>query len=193
MRLCISVLLILAIPLAAHSEDNTSRVRKAIERSTLDQPGTKPFHLKATLAPSFERDRDSNRTGSVEIWWSSPTQWKRDLTVPGFHLVEIADGPRHWQHAEGDYFPEWLREISTAIIQPVPNRDQVLAQIKTAEVRSILGSTYFSWMEFGANGDTHKAMGAGITLTDNSGLLAYGGGFPSAAFGCCGNGSSSYS
>jgi hypothetical protein len=32
-------------------------------------------------------------------------------------------------------------------------------------------------MEFGANGDTHKAMGAGITLTDNSGLLAYGGGF----------------
>jgi hypothetical protein len=169
MRLCLTVLLLLAIPLAAHAEDNTSRVRKAIERSTLDQPGTKPFHLKATLAPSFERDKASDRTGTIEIWWYSPTQWKRDLAIPGFHLVEISDGSHHWQHSEGDYFPEWLREIAVAIIQPVPNRDQVLAHIKTAEVRTIRYSTYLNWMAFSSNG-------AGITIDDNSGLLVHGGG-----------------
>jgi len=32
-------------------------------------------------------------------------------------------------------------------------------------------------MELSASGATKKAMGAGITLTDNSGLLSYGGGF----------------
>jgi hypothetical protein len=176
MRLCLPALLLLALPLAAHSEDNASRVRKAIERSTLDQPGTKPFHLKATLAPSRPSDDSSDRIGTIEIWWASPTQWKRDLAIPGFHLVEITDGTGHWQHTDGDYFPEWLREIALSLIQPVPNRDQVLSRIKTAEVRTILGSTYFSWMEFSSNGETSKAMGAGLTLTDNSGLLAFGSG-----------------
>ncbi|WP_035352132.1 hypothetical protein [Edaphobacter aggregans] len=177
MRLKLLVGLLLSISLTAHSEDNVSRVRKAIERSTLDQPKTPPFHLKATLVPSLERDRASNRTGTIEIWWASPTQWKRDLAVAGFRLIEITDGSRHWQHTEGDYFPEWLREISIALIEPVPNRDAVLAKVKTAEVHSILGTTHFSWMEFSSNGDTTKAMGAGITINDNSGLLAHGGGF----------------
>lgn len=177
MRLFLLVPLLLAVPLVAHSEDNISRVRKSIERSTLDQPRTRPFHLQATLAPSFDHDHDSGRSGTVEIWWVSPTQWKRDLTAPGFHLVEIADGPRHWQHSESDYFPEWLREIAIAIVQPVPNRDQVLAHVKTAEVRSSFGTTHFSWMEFSSNGETSKAMGAGISLNDNSSLLSYGSGF----------------
>ena len=96
--------------------------------------------------------------------------------IPGFHLTEITDGPRHWQHSEGDYFPSGSARSPIAIVQPVPNRDRVLDRIKTAEVRSILGSS-FSWMEFSSSGDTRKAMGAALTLTDNSGLLAHGGGF----------------
>ena len=58
------------LPLALHAENSVGRVKKAVERVTLDQPGTKPFHLKAVLAPSFARDKDSARTGEVEIWWA---------------------------------------------------------------------------------------------------------------------------
>jgi len=177
MRLGLIVVLLLSVSLTAHSEDNASRVRKAIEHSTLDQSGIPPFHLKAILSPSFERDRDSNRNGTVEIWWASPTQWKRNLTGPGFHFVEITDGTRHWQHTEGDYFPEWLRELSVAIIRPVTDRDQFFAHIKTAEVSTMMGTTHFSWMEFSSNGTISKAMGAGLTIYDNSGLLFYGSGF----------------
>ncbi len=177
MRATLTIALLLSLSFSVQAENNISPVRKAIDRCTLDQPGTKPFHLVATVAPSFGRDSASNRRGSIEIWWSSPTQWKRDLTIPGFHLVEIADGPHHWQHSEGDYFPEWLREISIAVIQPVPNRDQILTRLKTAEVRSSLDTTYFSWMEFSSNGSTTKAMGAGVALANNSGLLAHGTGF----------------
>ena len=177
MRLGLVIVLLLSVSLTARPEDNVSRVRKAIERSSLDQSGTPPFHLKATFSPSVERDRDSNRNGTIEIWWASPTQWKRDLATPGFHLTEITDGTRHWQHTEGEYLPEWLRELSVAIIRPVPDQEQLFAHVKTAEIRSMMGSTHFSWMEFSTNGTTSKAMGAGITIHDNSGSLSYGSGF----------------
>ena len=66
--------LLLLVPLlslytTARAEDPVNLVRKAVARSTLNQPGTKPFHLKADFEPSFERDKDSGRTGDIEIWW----------------------------------------------------------------------------------------------------------------------------
>lgn len=97
---------LLVWPTLGRGENLVKEVKKAIERSTLDQSGTKPFHLRATLAPSFERDKNSGRTGDVEIWWASPTQWKRDVRSPEFHQIEIVNGARDWQKNEGDYFPE---------------------------------------------------------------------------------------
>ena len=94
-----------ALSAIAKSKDDATIVRKAVERSTLNQRGTKPFHLKAVLAPSFERDRDSGRTGEVEIWWESPTRYRRELRSPEFHQIDIVDGTREWQKNEGDYFP----------------------------------------------------------------------------------------
>jgi len=96
----------------------------------MNQAGTKPFHLKAVLAPSFERDKDSGRTGDVEIWWSSPTRWRREVRSPGFHQIDIMDGGHEWQKNEGDYFPEWLREVSVELVSPVPFLDQVLEQVR---------------------------------------------------------------
>jgi hypothetical protein len=66
-----------------HAEDLAGRITKAAQKSTLDQPGTKPFHLKAVLAPSNARDNDSGRTGEIEVWWKSPTVWRRELRCPG--------------------------------------------------------------------------------------------------------------
>lgn len=107
------------LPFSTNSEDLANTVKKAVEKATLNQPGTHPFHLKATYAPSFERDKGTNRNGTIEFWWQSPTQWRREVTSPDFHQVEIVDGDRRWQHNDGDYFPEWLRELAIAIVQPV--------------------------------------------------------------------------
>ena len=96
----------------------TGQVKKAVEKITLDQPGTKPFHLKAAYTPSFERDKESHRTGDVEIWWESPTRWRREVRSPEFHQIVIVDGARQLQKNEGDYFPEWRRELA------VPSFDQ---------------------------------------------------------------------
>jgi hypothetical protein len=165
---------ILGMSASARADNPVNTVRKAVERSTLNQPGTKPFHLKAVLAPSFERDRESNRTGEVEIWWASPTQWRREVRSPEFHQIAIVNGQREWQKNEGDYFPEWLRETCVALIEPIPSLDQVLQQVKESEVRRLLGTTHFSWAIMSTDGNVEKGMGAGISVKDSTGLLLYG-------------------
>jgi Gram-negative bacterial TonB protein C-terminal len=153
-------------------KDDASKVRKVIERSTLNQPGTKPFHLRATIAPS-RADRGAERTGDVEIWWTSPTQWRREVRSPDFHQIDIVNGGRESQKNEGDYFPEWLRETAVALIDPVPYPDQALKMVNEADVKTMFGSTYYSWMSMSSDGTVEKGMGATIAITDATGLLFY--------------------
>ncbi len=86
------------------------------------------------------------------------------------------NGGQEWQKNEGDYFPEWLRETSVALIEPVPALDQVLQQVKEAEVRRLMGTTHFSWAIMSTDGNVEKGMGAGISVTDSTGLLEGGSG-----------------
>jgi len=167
---------VLGSSVLGHTDDQEKVVKKAVARSTLNQAGTKPFHLKAALAPSFERDRGLNRTGEVEIWWASPTQWKREVRSPEFHQIAIMNGGREWQKNEGGYFPEWLRETSVALIEPVPSLDHVLEQVQEADVKRLMGTTHFSWSEMSTDGNVEKGMGAGVAVTDSTGLLEGGSG-----------------
>lgn len=163
-------------PTFAYAENLAKDIKKAVERSTLDQPGTKPFHLKAELAPSFERDKQSGRTGQVEIWWASPTQWKREVRSPEFHQIEIVDGAHDWQKNEGDYFPEWLQETAVELVKPVPPLDQVLEQVKDAEVRHIGPMININWTTPSGTADIPNILRSWVALQDTTGLLLYGGG-----------------
>lgn len=171
------LVLLLGFTTFAFAKSDTDLVKKAVERSTLDQPGTKPFHLRATLAPSRDSDRGSNRTGEVEIWWASPTQWRREVRSPEFHQIAIVNGGHEWQKNEGLYFPEWLRETAVALVEPVPDLDQALRHVKDADVKRMAGSTYFSWTTISSDGNVKSGIGATIAITDSTGLLFYGGDF----------------
>jgi hypothetical protein len=175
-------LLLLLFLAPSQAEDVSGKIKKAVERVTLDQPGTKPFHLKATLAPSFERDKDSGRTGSVEIWWMSPTRWRREVRSPEFHQIEVADGDHDWQKNEGDYFPEWLRQVAIELIRPVPALDEVLAHVKSAQMRDFskinpaLGQLNVDWVTDTGTVEVHNISRSSVAINPNSGLLLYGGG-----------------
>ena len=172
--LCVNLLCTAHLP----AEDLSGEVKKAVERSTLDQPGTKPFHLKSTFAPSQERDKGTNRVGEIEIWWQSPTKWRREVRCPEFHQIEIQDSDRRWERSEGDYFPDWLRELALALIRPVPLPTDVLSKrVKTAEVRHFRDlQTNINW-ESTTGFDNEQANGKGyVALTDKTGLLFYTGG-----------------
>jgi len=175
-RCLVAFLIGLSFVAGAARADDVARVRDAVKHSTLDQPGTRPFHLKAVLAPTYERDRTSGRTGEVEIWWASPTRFRREVRSPEFHQIEIVDGKDRWQKNEGDFYPEWLRVMSTELVRPVPPLDEVLRLVKVADVKRTAGSTYFSWNEMSTDGTVEKAIGATVAVTDQTGLLLYGGG-----------------
>ena len=161
---------------SARSEDLVRLVKKAADLCTLDQPKTNPFHLKATLAPTSGRIVDSDRRGEVEIWWVSPSQWRREVRSPQFHQVQVVNGTRVWQKNEGEYFPEWLRETSIALIHPVPLTNEVLEQVRTAKVQRLMGNTYLSWAMMSGDGVVQKGLGAGISVTNGTGVLFTAGG-----------------
>lgn len=161
----------------ARAEDPSAMVKKAVEKSTLDQQGTRPFHLKATCAPTNARDNDSHRTGEIEIWWQSPTKWRREVRSPEFHQIAIMDGAQQWQKNEGDYFPDWLREVTLAMIRPVPlSTDVLLQRVKTSEVRHLRGQTNINWGKTTTFGDAQSNGRGYLALMDNSGLIFYTGG-----------------
>ena len=92
------------------------------------------------------------------------------------------NGSQEWQKNEGEYFPEWLREVSVALIEPVPSLDQVLKQVKDSDVKKFMGTTDFSWMIMSTDGNVEKGMGAGVSINDNAGLLQGGSGLGWSGF-----------
>jgi hypothetical protein len=176
-RWLIATLVVVTVwPALSRAENLAKDVKKAVERSTLDQPGTKAFHLKATLAPSFERDKESGRTGEVEIWWQSPTQWKREVRSPEFHQIETVDGGHDWQKNDGDYFPQWLQQTALELIRPVPPLNEVLDQAQRAEIRRIGPMTNLSWTTPSGTSEVHNILRSWVALQNSTGLLLYAGG-----------------
>jgi len=179
-KVALCVLILIGLVLCAslgNAEDLAGRVKKAVAKSTLDQPGTKPFHLKAELAPSYPRDSESGRTGTVEIWWKSPTEWRREVSCPIFHQVQVVNGARIWQKNDGGYSPQWLQQTAIELIDPLPKLQEALSQIDGADIKHLMGSTYIEWMIPSTNGQVQSWIGATVALTDSTGLLFYDGGF----------------
>ena len=50
------------------------------------------------------------------------------MRTSGFHQVLVVNGDARSQKDEGDYFPEWLRELVVALVRPVPVSATVLRQ-----------------------------------------------------------------
>jgi len=174
--LVIGLMLLVLQASSSQAENLAKEVKTAVEKSTLDQPGTKPFHLKAELAPSFERDRNSGRTGEVDIWWISPSRWRREVKSPEFRQTEIHDRDRIWQKNEGDYFPEWLRRTAIELVNPVPQLDQVLQHLNGAEIRRIGPMTNLSWTLPSGTAEVPNVLRSSLALQNGTGLLLYASG-----------------
>jgi len=113
----------------------------------------------------------------VEIWWASPERWKRELKTPEFHQVEVVNGGRDWQKNDGDFLPEWLRELALELIRPVPPLDEVLQHAKTAEVRGIMKQVNIDWTTDTGTAEVHNILRSGVALEATTGRLLYAHGF----------------
>jgi outer membrane biosynthesis protein TonB len=89
-----------------------------IHRSTLAEPGGRPFYLKATIV-----DRDDNKSefnGTVEEYWLSPTKWRRVIRLRDFSQTRIVNGDLIYEDNHGDYFPLHDEMLADEIVDPLP-------------------------------------------------------------------------
>lgn len=96
---------------------------RAVALSQLTLPGSTPFHLKALIVESTNPDSDYK--ADVEEYWLSPTKWRRTINSPHFSQVIIANGDSTSEQDTGDYYPFWLRDLVTAIFEPLPMLNQL--------------------------------------------------------------------
>jgi hypothetical protein len=93
-------------------------VDKALQQSQLTWPGSKPFHITATI---FETtDPGSEPRAKIVEDWVSPSKWRRTIESPEFTQTRIVNGDAIFEKNTGDYFPAWLDQMVTAIFDPVP-------------------------------------------------------------------------
>jgi hypothetical protein len=160
-RIGLLLTLFAASTITAFGEDWRDQIRSTVEKSTLNQPGTPPFHLRAELSSYRPGIEPTSRTGTIEIWWVSPTQWKREIESPQFHQLAIMNNGKEWQHNDSDYLPEWLREITDDLLDPIPDLNRVLDESGGAG----------NWQSFSTDGSVRKSVGCGLSV---SGLLTFG-------------------
>jgi hypothetical protein len=112
-------LLAIGLPSALAQQIPLSDVAdRAVNQSKLTLPGSPPFHLKAKIA---EKDSpDSDFKADVELVWVSPEKWRRSIQSPDFSQTLVVNGDKISEQDTGDYYPFWLRELVTALVDPLP-------------------------------------------------------------------------
>src|SRR5438128_860723 len=64
--------------------------QRAVQESNLTSPGSKPFHLRATIAETGEPGSDYH--AKIEEYWVSPSKWRRTIESPDFSKVLVVNG-----------------------------------------------------------------------------------------------------
>ena len=117
-----TLILALVITSSAKDSEKAKTVGEGVERaarlSQLTYPGSKPFHLKARIA---ELDSpDSDYKAEIEMYWEAPDRWRRIIKTPDFSQVLVVNGDKRSEQNQGDYFPWWLNDLLTAMLDVAP-------------------------------------------------------------------------
>ncbi len=124
LRICCKSLLVAVFGISclpASSQTKTPLVdaaARALELSQVRVPGAVPFHLKATLIEST--NPDSAYTADIEEYWVSPQKWRRTVSSEKFSQIVIQTGNQQIEQNTGTYYPLWLSNMVTALVNPIP-------------------------------------------------------------------------
>ncbi len=121
MKILFAVTLLASAACATPADDSVSVAdvtEKALQQSQLTLPGSKPFHLLSTIVETT--DPGSEPRAKIELYWLSPTKWRRTIASQDFSQTHIVNGDAVSEQNTGDYFPSWLSQMLTAVVDPVP-------------------------------------------------------------------------
>ncbi|MGA8938070.1 MAG: hypothetical protein WB439_02790 [Acidobacteriaceae bacterium] len=101
------------------SEPAGKTLEKAFHRSTLGQPGAKPFHVR--LEVSQAKGKPGDYAATIEETWAAPDRWIRTVHAHDVSQVTVMNGSGLHVVTQGEYFPKWLRDFVTGLFAPVPD------------------------------------------------------------------------
>jgi hypothetical protein len=127
-RIAGSIVFLLLLSFSAAGQDGKQVpffqvAQHAVEQSQITLAGSTPFHLKAHIAQAGNSNGDY--TADVEEYWVSPTRWRRTIQSSNFSQILIVNGEANSEQDTGDYYPFWLRDLVTAIFNPLPMLQQL--------------------------------------------------------------------
>ncbi len=115
----LSAVIIGSLPVRAQERMTLADVAQlASANSTLTTPGSSPFRLKAVVSEAARPE--SSYRAEIEEYWVSPNKWKRTVSSPDFSQTIVVNGDRYFERTNGDYSPQWLRELLIALFEPLP-------------------------------------------------------------------------
>jgi len=124
-----SVLVAMAAASAKKDESEPPKTwfEHAYNVMNIREPGSAPFHMTVTFhghAGMDFADRKKSTIitgdGAYDETWLSPKMWRREVTFPGYHAVEVeANGTRRYQ-ADSDYEPSRVLMMLDALLYPIP-------------------------------------------------------------------------
>lgn len=88
----------------------------SVVQAVLTEGGQVPFHLSAAIT----EHADFNEHIDLELYWVSPSKWKRTITSQNFSQTLIVNGDKIFEQDSDDYFPIGLQALATALVDPRP-------------------------------------------------------------------------
>ncbi len=121
------ILAALSLPCCSQTKRTTVPIGDALNRAfakgSLTSAGASPFHIRVEI--SEPENPQSPYQGSIEEWWVSPDQWRREVrSKDGIRQTIVVVGSKKTEKDEGEYLPVWLRNFVRATFDPIPNASQ---------------------------------------------------------------------
>jgi hypothetical protein len=90
---------------------------RALKNNVLTSNGP-PFH--AVLKIKEMKDSDPAFTGRVELFWQNKDKYRLILESPNFGQTLVVNTKQVMETNRGDFYPNWLDNFVTALIDPMP-------------------------------------------------------------------------
>lgn len=98
-------------------------IERALKQNSLTVHGS-PFH--AILDISEPNNSNSRYRASIEIYWQDETHYRVVMKSDAYSETRIVSKNQVEEHVSGDFYPDWLRNFVTALLNPLPHSKDVL-------------------------------------------------------------------
>jgi len=143
-------------------------INRALKQNSLTSHGS-PFHVVLDIS---QPDKGTSRyQASIEIYWASATEYRITAKSEAFLETLSVNKNQFEDHTSGDFYPAWLRNFVTALLNPLPHSKDVLTRSSLVAVGN---PTFQSCLERDdrTNGITDQMTWAKICLNGNTQIVS---------------------